>query len=152
MRAKMMIQDFPLTGVGMGIYSDVADTLYPFAHVAIFVSHAHNLFLQVAVDMGIPGLLSWLAAWFTIILMAWQLYRSQDSIFRTVGAAVLCSMTAMGVHAMLDAVTWDTRPAIIVWAIWGLAAAAWNVQRAASKKEKANFISHPTESKSVGAT
>lgn len=127
MRAKMIIQDFPLTGVGMGIYGDVTDSLYPFAHVAIFVSHAHNLFLQIAVDLGVPGLLFWLAAWLAILTMAWQLYSSRDSFFSPIGAAVLCSMAAMGVHAMLDAVTWDTRPSIIVWGIWGLTAAAWNL-------------------------
>jgi len=127
MRAKMIIQDFPLTGVGMGIYSDVTDSLYPFAHVAIYVSHAHNIFLQIAVDLGVPGLLVWLAIWFAILTMAWQLYSSRDSFFSPIGAAVLCSMAAMGVHGMLDAVTWDTRPAIIVWGIWGLTAAAWNL-------------------------
>jgi len=127
MRAKLMLQDYPLTGIGMGTYTEVADTLYPFAHVAIFVSHAHNLYLQIGLDLGLPGLVFWLATWFVLIVMAWQLYRNPEPFPRFLGAAVLGSMAAMGVHGLLDAVTWDTRPAIIIWGIWGLTAAEWNI-------------------------
>jgi hypothetical protein len=85
--------------------------------------------MQIAIDLGIPGLIFWVASWFTIIFMAVSLYRSPDPNSRVIGAAVLCSMLALGTHGLLDAVTWDTRPDIIVWAIWGLTAAAWNISR-----------------------
>lgn len=125
LRARLMIQDFPLTGIGMGNFSDVAHDLYPFAPSLPNMAHAHNLFLQIAVDLGLPGLIAWLGCWFTILNMAWQLYRKGDGMLRALGAAVLCSQVALGTHGMLDCVTWNTRPAVIVWAIWGLTAAAW---------------------------
>jgi hypothetical protein len=81
----------------------------------------------------LPGLIFWLATWFSLIFMAWQLYRNPDPMARFLGAAVLCIMAAMGVHGLLDAVTWDTRPAIIVWGIWGLTAAEWNIQKRLSE-------------------
>ena len=45
------------------------------------------------------------------------------------GAAGLCSQLALGVHGLVDAVTWDTRPAVLVWVLWGLTAAAWGLAR-----------------------
>ena len=133
MRAKIMLQDFPLTGIGMGTYGDVADTLYPFAHVAVFVSHAHNLFMQIGLDLGLPGLITWLSAWIIFILMSWQLFQNDEINSRAIGAAGLCIMAGMGIHGLMDAVTWDTRPAIIVWGIWGLISAEWIIQRQSRK-------------------
>jgi putative inorganic carbon (HCO3(-)) transporter len=61
-RATYMIQDFSFTGVGMGSFGEVADLLYPFfLYTQGSIPHAHNLFLQIAVDLGIPGLIAWLA-------------------------------------------------------------------------------------------
>jgi putative inorganic carbon (HCO3(-)) transporter len=55
-RALYMLQDFPFTGIGMGAYQDVANALYPFFLLGPDANapHAHNLFLQVGVDLGIP--------------------------------------------------------------------------------------------------
>jgi O-antigen ligase len=134
-RAIFMIQDFPITGVGMGLFGDVTDSLYPlFLNAPGTVPHAHNLFLQIAVDMGIPGLITWLSILFVVIAISWQLYRfgkrRQDHWVMGLGAGLLCSQAALIVHGMLDAVTWGgVRPAPIVWAIWGLACAAWNYYR-----------------------
>jgi putative inorganic carbon (HCO3(-)) transporter len=61
-RALAMIQDFPLTGIGMGSFGDLADAVYPFfSFPANTVPHAHNLFLQLAIDLGLPGLIAWSA-------------------------------------------------------------------------------------------
>jgi len=50
-RALAMIQDFPITGIGMGLFGKFADELYPFIHYSPgSIPHAHNVFLQVAVD------------------------------------------------------------------------------------------------------
>src|SRR5205085_2072334 len=57
-RAMSMLQDFSFTGVGLGMYGKVANVLYPFFLIPpdAEMGHAHNHFLQVAVDLGIPGL------------------------------------------------------------------------------------------------
>ena len=127
-RAVMMIGDFPFTGIGIGTFGNVADTLYPFfLNSPGSVPHAHNLYLQVAVDLGIPGLAAWLAIWGSVIYSAWKLFQTgiKHSIAwqAALGAALLCTQVAMGVHGLWDAVTWGTRPAVLVWAIWGTAIA-----------------------------
>ena len=131
-RAWYMIEDFPITGIGMGLFQDAAGVLYPFFTISRDVPHAHNLFLQVAVDMGVPALIAWLAIWMLAIFGAWQTYRygrlMSNRVLAGLGAGLLCSQIALAVHGTLDAVTWGAvRASIIPWAIWGLTMAAWNV-------------------------
>lgn len=130
-RALYMIQDFPFTGIGMGTFRQVANLLYPFflAGPDADVPHAHNLFLQVAVDLGLPGLIAWLALFLLVCWSAWRVYRwgritSPRPYLAGLGAGLLASQVALAVHGLTDAVTWGTRPAVLVWAIWGLALAA----------------------------
>lgn len=124
-RALYMIQDFSLTGVGMGLFMDVTDLLYPFF---LFrpgtIEHAHNLYLQVAADLGLPGLVAWLAVLGGMTYTAWRLYlagrRNEDRLVSGLGAGLFCSQIALIIHGLTDAVTWGmVRPAPLVWAIWG---------------------------------
>jgi putative inorganic carbon (HCO3(-)) transporter len=132
-RAIFMIQDFPLTGVGLGTYGYVADALYPFFLAPPGkVEHAHNLFLQIGVDLGIPGLIAWSAILFLMIASSWHIYRfgrlMGKSWFTILGAGLLCSQIALVVHGMTDAVTWGmVKPAPLVWALWGLTATGANL-------------------------
>ncbi|MFU8771237.1 MAG: O-antigen ligase family protein [Anaerolineales bacterium] len=131
-RALYMVQDFPFTGVGMGSFTQAADLLYPFFYIAPGrVHHAHNLFLQVAVDLGLLGLLAWLAIFFLAIACAVRIYRiglwRQDGWLAGSGAWLLCSQIALGVHGLTDAVTWGmVRPAPFVWILWGIVFGLYN--------------------------
>jgi len=130
-RAIFMIQDFSFTGIGMGSFTEVADTLYPFSSSPGRISHAHNLFLQVAVDLGIPGLIAWLAILLTVIFVSWQVYcsgkTSQNGLIAGIGAALLCSQIALITHGLIACATWGmVRPAPLVWVIWGVGIASFN--------------------------
>jgi putative inorganic carbon (HCO3(-)) transporter len=132
-RAVYMIQDFPYSGIGMGSFGPVADKIYPFfSYAPGRVQHAHNLFLQVAVDLGLPGLVAWLAILGMVAWSSWQLYRwgrqVRDGWAAGLGAGLLCSQVALAVHGLFDAVTWGmVRSAPLVWLIWGLAFAGWQL-------------------------
>jgi O-antigen ligase len=59
----------------MGTFGPVADLFYPFFLVERGqIPHAHNIFLQVAVDLGLPGLVAWTMIVIQIFKIAWQLY------------------------------------------------------------------------------
>ena len=150
-RALYMIQDFPFTGVGMGTFQQVANLLYPFflAGPDAQIPHAHNLFLQVAVDLGLPGLIAWLALFLLVCWSAWRVHRCGHTFARSpsphlrvspspyltgLGAGLLASQAALAVHGLTDTVTWGTRPAVLVWAIWGLALAAAQLAETADGK------------------
>jgi len=62
-RALSMIGDYPFTGVGLNNFPLVQQRLYPLLPVqpAALIPHAHNLYLQAALDYGVPGLLAFLA-------------------------------------------------------------------------------------------
>jgi len=142
-RAIYMIQDFPFTGIGMGSFTKVADTLYPFFLASPGqIAHAHNLFLQIAVDLGIPGLIAWLAVLLLVVAQAWQVYRfgktGQDALATGLGVGLLGSQLALVVHGMTDAVTWGmVKPAPLVWVVWGLAIAGGNIYRNSMKNKQA---------------
>jgi putative inorganic carbon (HCO3(-)) transporter len=132
-RAIYMIQDFPFTGIGMGRFGEVADRFYPFFLApSNSIDHAHNLLLQVAVDLGIPGLIAWLAIWIGVTHTAWLIYREGRSTGSRwalgLGAGLVGSQIALLTHGMVDAVTWGmVKPSPFVWALWGLTIAGWNV-------------------------
>ena len=153
-----MVQDFPFSGAGMGSFGPVADLLYPFFLAAPdTIPHAHNLFLQVAVDLGIPGLIAWLSVLGASLAAAWSACRRPArrreaagfDLLSGLGAGLLGSQVALIVLGLTDAVTWGmVRPAPLVWAIWGLAAAAANLR--ASYKGKLPFYSPANNSKKGG--
>jgi len=129
-RAIYMIKDFSWTGVGLGLFGDVADKMYPVIQYppgSIF--HAHNLFLQVAVDLGIPGLIAWLAIGLLVLFAGWRVYRigcyRNDCWVVGLGVAIVCSQVALGVYGIGDAPYWGMiRTVPIIWAVWGLAMAS----------------------------
>jgi putative inorganic carbon (HCO3(-)) transporter len=133
-RALYMLQDFPFTGIGMGAYQDVANALYPFFLLGPDANapHAHNLFLQVGVDLGIPGLVAWLGLLLLVAFSAWRVYRlgRRQGIgwVAGIGAGLLCSQIALVIHGMFDAAVWGADSAILVWAIWGICMAAYNLR------------------------
>lgn len=130
-----LVRDFPLTGAGMGAYGPLVDRLYPFfLEPPGSIPHAHNLFLQVAVDLGLPGLLAWLVAFGGVIASSLRVYLSgkqqHDRWVWGLGAGLLASLAAMAVHGLTDAIVWTmVRSAPLLWAIWGLACAAAQVYR-----------------------
>jgi putative inorganic carbon (HCO3(-)) transporter len=130
-RATYMIQDFSFSGIGMGSYMEVADLLYPFFLAAPGkITHAHNLFLQIAVDLGIPGLIGWLSVFLGVSTCAWMLYRcgkkNGNKWAEGLGAGFLGCQLALIFHGLMDAVTWGmVRPAPLVWGLWGTTLAAW---------------------------
>lgn len=128
-RALAMIHDFPFTGIGLGSFTLVSDRLYPFfAYLPGTVEHAHNLYLQVAVDLGLPGLAAWLGLAAGGLYCARRAFR-QGRLFANHGlaglaAGLLAAQAAFLTHGLIDAVLWGmVRTAPLVWLIWGLSAA-----------------------------
>ena len=73
-RAIYGIRDFPLTGMGMNTFRKVMPVLYPVFNMSPEqdIGHAHNEFLQAALDLGIPGLVAFIAIY---IIAFWMLIR-----------------------------------------------------------------------------
>ena len=141
-RAIYAIQDFPFTGIGLGAFDRIQPLLYPFFLTTAQVHHAHNLYLQVAVDLGLPALVSYLAIVFSAFYATWQ---ALDSVLRTAarekvgrespqagkgnparGALLfgaLGSQVAWLVHGLMDDGIWASKLSFLPWLVLGLAVA-----------------------------
>ena len=120
-RAIYFIREFPITGVGMGTYHQKVDTLFPltitppesFPH-----PHAHNAYLQMAVDLGLPGLAAWISILIAALIAAWQVYckgrERRDPWVLGLGAGLLATQVGLMAHGLVDNVT------LAFWPVWGL--------------------------------
>lgn len=128
-RGLSIVGNFPLTGIGMGLFGQVIGYWMPMITGGESeIVHAHNLFLQIAIDLGLPGLVGWISILLVSTAVAWKIYkagsREQDRWVVGVGAGFLCMSVAMIAHGMVDAVVWGLRSAPLVWVIWGVTFAA----------------------------
>lgn len=133
-RGLAMLQDFPLTGVGLGMFPEVLPLLYPLFHIApeTRVAHVHNIYLQAGIDHGIIGMLAFWAMLIIFLVMAVQaVRRSGGQRWEPLALGLLGGMAAYLVHGLVDAIWHSPRSEIILWAFWGLLAAVWlQAQRA----------------------
>jgi putative inorganic carbon (HCO3(-)) transporter len=128
-RGWMMVQDFPFTGIGIGTYNVVAHALYPFfiAGPDEIVPHAHNQFLEVAVGLGIPGLILYLALLAIFFICAARAYRAVgDAGVRAFIAGLMCGMIAHHVFGLTDAFILGTKPGLLMWIYFALIAACYS--------------------------
>jgi putative inorganic carbon (HCO3(-)) transporter len=129
-RALYGIQDFPFTGMGMGTFRRVVPVLYPLFLVSPDqdIGHAHNEWLQVGVDLGIPGLVAYLAIQALGLTLAYKTFRSAGPpLIRWTAGGTLAGLIAHGVYGLTDAVTLGAKPGIWYWILLGLAAASWEL-------------------------
>jgi putative inorganic carbon (HCO3(-)) transporter len=127
-RALYMIQDFPITGVGLGMFDHIMDLLYPLFIAApeTDIFHPHNMFLSQAVSSGLPGLIGFLALIFLLLVMAVQsigLSHREEAWPLAVG--LLGALVAYLVHGIFDSPTSFVRASAILWILFGLQAALW---------------------------
>ncbi|MHB0868235.1 MAG: O-antigen ligase family protein [Chloroflexota bacterium] len=123
-RAWDMVRDMPFTGVGLNGFWLVQTQFYPGYALGPEI-HAHNAFLQTAVDLGLPGLLAFLWMVAAFFVAAARSYRSaSDPGARVVLVAVAAGVAAYLVHGLLDTVTLGAKPVAALWAMMGLAVVA----------------------------
>ena len=173
-RAQYAIADFPFTGPGLDAFQYVMPVMYPLfqAPPGAAVPHAHNEFLQVALDLGLPGLVAWLALYVAAFWMLGQTYRrsadhtspprtSPPRSGRTTGgpmypsaptgdsliqALALGSGGALIAHlgyAMTDCAVLDAKPNVVFWMVIGLSVALYQAQESADGETDKRIIEGP---------
>jgi putative inorganic carbon (HCO3(-)) transporter len=116
----MAIGDFPFTGMGLGSFRRVIRRLYPLAVSPSFeVAHAHNLYLQVALDVGLPGFIAYLVLVMIAGAMGWEAAK-RDEGMRPVALGLLAGLIALHVYGVSDALALGSKSGILFWMILGL--------------------------------
>lgn len=124
-RALYGVEDFPIAGMGIGAFRRLAPIIYPFFQIPsdLDIGHAHNLFLQVALDLGLVGLVAYVAIWMGSGAMLWRSLRTAtDSRQIVLALGFAGALVGFFVYGLSDAVTIGAKPAFIFWLLLGLIA------------------------------
>lgn len=134
--ALEMVKDYPLTGVGMARfrYGRVRDDYpvrgfdFPYHATQVgfqrrVIPHAHNEFVQITTDLGVPGLVVFMAWHVTAAVMLWAVWRSGDRPSQIIAAAAGAGLAAHAIYGLADAIPlWD-RFSFVFWMMLGVVAA-----------------------------
>ncbi len=123
-RGLYAVSDFPFTGIGIGTFQRVIPVLYPLFSIGpdTTITHVHNLLLQVGIDLGLPGLIAYLALLINVFaLIVLTLRQKVNALNWSLAAGALGGLVAMLVHGIFDAAVWGSKPAFVVWLLIALA-------------------------------
>lgn len=136
-RALYLMQDFPFTGVGLGMPEPVIKLLYPLFLVGPDSEwiHVHNTFLQIGSEMGIPGLIAFVALLLTVATaLVRQATDARAGAYRGLSLALLASLIVFVVHSQVDALLASPKLTILFFALMGLMVAVATSSRKARKR------------------
>lgn len=90
------------TGVGFGCY-EPAYPVFALINWPIALGHAHNIYLNLAAETGLMGLLAYLALWGVVLWQTWRVTRcAGGGLMRGLAVGLLGAWTHISVHHLLD--------------------------------------------------
>jgi len=125
-RGLDMLQDFPFTGVGLAQFQPVMRALYPLflSDPSANLPHVHDFFLQLALDIGIPGMVNIMFLFFFFFHTIFVSYRRHlDLETRALALGLGSGVIAFLTYGLTDAITLGAIGGMSLWAFLGLAAA-----------------------------
>jgi O-antigen ligase len=112
------IEDHFFTGIGLGVFNEVIPARYPYHVVGLSfpVSQAHNLFLDIALSIGIPGLVGFvlLLAGSVMIAVKWI---AEEPSASPIALGILGSLAVYLVFGITDSIGLSVPTSFIVW-LW----------------------------------
>jgi O-antigen ligase len=127
--ALAITRAYPLTGAGANMYRDGrVRALFPADSFPLNAPpHAHNAWLQMSADMGLPGLAIYIGVQVTAAGMLITIWRRGDRQARALALGVGGGLLAHTLYSVGDAIPlWD-RLAFVYWLVLGLAAAQYSL-------------------------
>ncbi len=127
-RALYGLQDFPFTGMGMNTFRQIVHVLYPLFLIGpdVDIGHAHNEFLQAGLDLGIPGLIAFVALYLGAFWMLFEIWRNRVASLGTQHSALILGLggglLAHLLYGLTDAVALGAKPGVLFWMLLGLIA------------------------------
>jgi putative inorganic carbon (HCO3(-)) transporter len=125
-RAIYMIEDFPFTGVGMNNFRRVMPVMYPafFTPPEVDIAHAHNQLLNTGAELGVAGLVAYLAILLGVAAMLVRTWRTtSDDRLRWIAAGFGAGFLAFFGFGMADAIALGAKLGIVFWAALALVVA-----------------------------
>jgi O-antigen ligase len=121
-RALYGLGDFPLTGMGMNTFRYLVHALYPLFLTSpdFDLGHAHNEFLQVALDLGLPGLIAFSGLYLCTLWLlrkTWQVCAWRDRVWLL---GLLGGLLAHAIFGLTDAIALGAKPGALFWLLLGV--------------------------------
>jgi putative inorganic carbon (HCO3(-)) transporter len=130
------IGESPLTGVGLGSFRQVFTTDYvTIISPDIDIAHAHNIFLQVALDVGLPGLAAYLAILIIAFRVGWQTIQ-EDKALKPLAISLLASLIGFHIYSLTDAISFGSKTHFVFWLTIGLLAGMRQMSKLASETSR----------------
>jgi O-antigen ligase len=112
--------DFPFTGIGLAVFYPVSTYLYTFGFSPLWMfGHAHETYLQMGVDFGLAGLISFAMMIWIAIRQGWP-DRDTGRELWILRLGVWTSVLTYALFGIFDGLPLWTKPGFVVWALLGL--------------------------------
>ncbi len=89
------------TGVGFGCYEPAYPT-FALINWPIALGHAHNIYLNLAAETGLLGLVAYVSLWAVVLWQTWRATRQARGLMRGLAVGLLGVWTHLSVHHVLD--------------------------------------------------
>ena len=99
--AAEMAAAHPWLGVGLGNYAAAYDR-YRLARWPLALGHAHNFYLNLAAETGLPGLLIFVALLLAAALQALRVLRTAHGWHRALALGLLAAGAHLAIHNVVD--------------------------------------------------
>ena len=132
--AQAIVADHPL-GIGWYNYRYIfPDYDFYFKNTDVIMYHSHNLFLNIAAELGLPGLVLFLCAWACLFYMAVKLVKKARFLWvKAFSAGYLLMCLGIIVGGIGDHVLFNVRLGVLFWLLNTLLVVIWNLNRFASE-------------------
>lgn len=132
--AQAIVEDHPL-GIGWYNYRYVFPEYdFYFKNPDVIMYHCHNLFLNIAAELGIPGLILFLCIWIYLLYMAVRLLKNARFLWvKAFSSGYLLMCLGIVVGGIGDHVLFNVRMGVLFWLLNTLLVLIWHFNRFASE-------------------
>lgn len=138
-RTLSLIQDFPFSGTGIGTYGKVFQELYG----SILIStpgkisfYAHNMYLAIIADMGIPAIVFYFALITGLGFMAFHTIKFTEPIIQVFMTGLICGVFAHLIYGFWDNFLLGEKLGAIMWIFFGLITALYTLNNKQDHKNR----------------
>jgi O-antigen ligase len=129
-----MIKDYWLTGVGLGL-SPFSKIYRNYMIAGTPAMHAHNLYLQLGLEMGIAGLLVILWLVISAYSKAFKVMNGESRWSSYIATGILAALSGHLLHGLFDYVWYSPKIVLMFWMMFGMMSALSSKEAIDVKKE-----------------
>lgn len=108
----LLVEDYPLIGAGLGGYMMLYSSYALLTHVG-FSIHAHNLFLNIAIEQGLPAVLALVLMLLFFVLALWR--EAKRGQIRPLSMAAALAVVVILTHGLVDDVLYGSRALLLLF-------------------------------------